>query len=106
MFSDDCFRDADLLASKRKRLLRDRLQRIDVVKINAFHFIYVWMDVTRHRDINNEERTVDAIAQHRRETFRRKQRRFRSCRCNQDIDLAALLQPFIESNSPSGDETG
>ena len=62
MFGDDRFGGGDLLASERKRLLRDRLQGIDVVKINVFHFIYVWMDVTRHRDIDNEERTINAIA--------------------------------------------
>src|SRR5205823_11653330 len=40
VFGDDRLRSSNLLATQRERLLRDRLQRIDVVKINAIQLVY------------------------------------------------------------------
>src|SRR3989442_15597606 len=68
MFGDDRFRGGDLLASESKRLLRDRLQRIDVVKVNALHLVYPWIDVARHRDVDDEKWSINPIIQHRRST--------------------------------------
>ena len=62
MFGDDFFRRGDLLASEPKRLICHRLQRIDVIKINAFHFIYVGIDITRDSNVDDEKRTIDTIA--------------------------------------------
>ena len=42
MIGNDRFGRSDLLPSECERLFRDRAYGIDVVKINAFQFIYVW----------------------------------------------------------------
>ena len=96
MFGDDRFGRSDLLAAHGKRLLRDRPQRIDVVKIHAFHFVHGRIDIARNGDIDDEKRAIDTIGQHGTQICRSQQRSFRRSRCNQDIDLAALLWPLIE----------
>src|SRR5436309_625375 len=98
MFDDDRFRGGDLLASEGKRLLSDRLQRIDVVKVNAFHLIYAGIDIAWHRDIDDKKRPVQTSVQHRPKISRSKQRRLGRCRCNQDVDLTTLRRPLIEWN--------
>ena len=58
VFGDDLLARRDLLAAQRERLLGDRLQRIDIVKINAIHFIHLGRDIARHRDIDDEKRPI------------------------------------------------
>src|SRR2546427_1806735 len=75
MFGDDRFRGGDLLASQGQRLLRDRLQRIDVVKVNALYLVYPWIDVAWYGDIDDKKRPVQTSVQHRPKIYRSKQRR-------------------------------
>ena len=67
MIGNDRFGLSDLLPSECERLFRDRAYGIDVVKINAFQFIYAGIDVPWHSEIDDEERTIRAVPQHRRE---------------------------------------
>ena len=69
MFRDDFLAGGDLLTPQGERLLRDRLQRIDIVKKNAFHLVHIGRDVPRHRDINDEKRPIEPIAQKGLEVF-------------------------------------
>src|SRR5882672_7481012 len=54
-----------MLAPESERLLRDRSYRIDVVKINAIHFIDARIDVARHCDIDDEKRAIHTLPRHR-----------------------------------------
>jgi len=60
------FGRSDLLPAEFERLFRDRANGIDVVKINALQFIHAGIDVPWHGDIDDEERTIQALPQHRR----------------------------------------
>src|SRR4029450_11421292 len=91
----------DLLPSECERLFRDRAYGIDVVKINAFQFIYGGINVPWHGDIDDEERTIHALPQHRREYLGCQQRRFRCCRREQNVNLTALRRPIIERHGAS-----
>src|SRR6184192_4455834 len=64
VLDNDRFGGGDLLAAQRQRLLGDRLQRIDIVKINALYFVYVRIDIARHRYVDDKQRPVEAVAQH------------------------------------------
>ena len=79
MIGNDRFGRSDLLPAEFERLLRDRAYGIDVVKVNALQFIYVGIDVPWHGDVDDEERTIQALPQHRREYLGCQQRRFRCC---------------------------
>ena len=79
MIGNDRFGRSDLLLSECERLFRHGAYGIDVVKINAFQFIYAGIDVSWHGDIDDEERTIQALPQHRREYLGCEQRRFRCC---------------------------
>src|SRR5437762_14254362 len=103
MFGDDRFRGGDLLAPEGQRLLRDRLQRIDVVKVNALHLVYPWIDVAWYGDIDDKKRPIQTSVQHRPKISRSKQSRLGRCRCNQDVDFATLRRPFIEGNDATTD---
>src|SRR5512132_126801 len=96
MIGNDRFGRSDLLPSECERLFRDRAYGIDVIKINAFQFIYAGINVPWHGDIDDEERTIQALPQHRREYLGCQQRRFRCCRREQNVDLTALRRPIIE----------
>src|ERR1700680_806995 len=61
VFGDDCFRSGNLLPTQGERLPRDRLQRIDIVQINALYVVYTWIDITRYCDVDDENRTIDPI---------------------------------------------
>src|SRR4029077_5668471 len=98
MLGNNHLRCGDLLAPKRERLLRDRSYRIDVVKINSCHLIYVRLHVARHGDVDDEKRTIQTLAEHRREFVRSQQRRFGRCRRDENINLTALHWPLIEGN--------
>jgi len=52
-------------------VLGDRLQRIDVVKIDPVHFIHGRLDVPRHSNVDDEERPIEPIVQKRREILPR-----------------------------------
>ena len=52
---------ATCCASQGQRLFRDGPDRIDIVKVNTFHFIYVWIHVPRHGDIDDEKRTIQTL---------------------------------------------
>ena len=60
---------SDLLPPERERLLRNRLQRVDVVKKNALHLVHIRRNVPRHRNVDNEKRPVEPIMQKRREVL-------------------------------------
>src|SRR6266480_2179121 len=96
MIGNDRFGRSDLLPSECERLFRDRAYGIDVVKINALQFIYGGINVPWHGDIDDEERAIQALPQHRREYLGCQQRRFRCCRREQNVDLTALRRPIIE----------
>ena len=87
-----------MLVPESERLLRDRSYRIDVVKINAIHFIDAGIDVARHCDIDDEKRAIHTLPQHRCEFVRRQQGHFGRCRSDENIDLAALDHPLVERN--------
>src|SRR5215212_1563377 len=74
------------LPSRGERLIGDRLERIDVVKVDAFHFVHVRRHITRHCDIDDEERTVPALTQDWRELFTGEEWLGRRGRGNEDID--------------------
>src|SRR4026209_648026 len=96
MFGNDRFGRSHLLTAHGKRLLRDGPQRIDVVKVHAFHFVHGRIDIAWNGDIDDEKWAIDSIGQHGTEVCRSQQWSFLRSRCNQDIDLAALLWPLIE----------
>src|SRR4030095_5104647 len=75
VFGNDRFRSGDLLPSEGKRLLSDRLQRIDVVKINAVQLIYAGIDIARDGDVYDKKRPVQTGVQHPPKISRTKQRR-------------------------------
>jgi len=50
MIGNDRFGRGYVLSAQFERLLRNRAYGIDVVKINAFQFIYAWVDVPRRAD--------------------------------------------------------
>src|SRR6476620_6216243 len=79
MIGNDRFGRRDLLPSECERLFRDRAYKVDVVKINAFQFIYAGIDVPWHGDIDDKERTIQALPQHRCEYLGCQQRRLRRC---------------------------
>src|SRR5215471_7676511 len=96
MIGNDRFGRSDLLLSKCERLFCDRAYGIDVVKINTLQFIYAGLDVPWHGDVDDEERTIQALPQHRREYLACQQRRLRCCRREQNVDLPTLRHPIIK----------
>src|SRR5262245_36256906 len=79
MIGNNGFGRSDLLPSEFKRLFRNRAYGIDVIEKNAFKFIYARIDVPWHGNIDDEERTIQALPHHRREYLGCQQRRFRCC---------------------------
>jgi hypothetical protein len=53
---------------------------------------------------DNEKRTIDTTAQHRRQIFGCQQRRFGRCGRDQDVDLATLRPPLIERKGASANK--
>src|SRR5262249_60519196 len=86
MIGNDRFGRSDLLPSECERLFRDRADGIDVVKINALQFIYARIDVPWPGDIDDEERTIQALPQHRREYLGCQQRRVRCCAREHNVE--------------------
>src|SRR5216684_1508184 len=103
MFRNDLLGCGNLFPASGQRLFGNRLQRIDVVKIDSIERVHIRSDIARHRDVDNEERSIDSVAQHRSKFLPREQREVGRCRCNQDIDFAALLRPLFEGNSAAID---
>src|SRR5947207_13540026 len=93
MFCNDRFCCDNLLASKLERLLRNRSYRIDVVKINTFHFVYTRVDVTGNRDVDDKKRMIQAVAQQRRKLLGCQQRSLRRRRRHETTDLTAVRIP-------------
>ena len=104
MLGDDFFARRDLLPPQRERLLGDRLQRIDVVKEDAIHFVHLRRHVARHGDVDDEERAIPTLAQNRRELFAGQQRLVGRGGRNQNVDLAALILPAVERDRAAADE--
>jgi hypothetical protein len=80
------------------------LQRIDVVKINAFHLVYSGIDIAWDGDIDDKKsgRSRRACSIGPRFPGRSKAAVGR-CRCNQDVDFATLGRPLIEGNDATTD---
>ena len=103
MFGDNVFGSGNLLTAQGERLPRNRLQGIDVVKINGFQLVNVGIDIARHGDIDDEERALDSSAQHWRKILASQERSLRRRRGNENIDLAALLRPLLEADGATAD---
>ena len=71
MSGNDRFGRSYLLPAHSERLLRDRSQCVDVVKIDTFHFVHGGIDIARDSDVDDEKGTIDAIGQHGSKICRR-----------------------------------
>src|ERR1700736_1192804 len=103
VLGNDLLGCGNLFPASGQRLLGDRLQRIDVVEINAVESVHIRSNITRDGDIDNEEWPIDPRAQHWSKFFLREQRNVGRCRRNQDVNFAALLEPLFKGDSAATD---
>ena len=73
MMRDNLFACRDLLTAHREGLLRDRLQGVDIIQINAFHLVNFRDNVAWHGEIDHEEWPVQSRLQDWRENLGRQE---------------------------------
>ena len=67
MSFDHLFANHEFLPADVHRLVRNRLERVNVIEVNAIEFIDRGLDVARHGEIDAKKRAVGTRAHDRRE---------------------------------------
>src|ERR1700755_980247 len=106
MLFDQTVASFRLFLPSRKRSPSNCAERIQIVDINAIHFMDGRVHVSWHGKVDNEKRPVAAHLQHWLELRSSNYRVGRGSGAHKDVQIPKLVFPVIESDGSSTDRLG
>src|SRR5439155_24685873 len=100
-FLNDCFAVDDLPLALLQALISDGLQVIDIVEVDVLQTSDCRLDVPRHGNINQQQRTIPAEFYDRRQSGAVQNVVRRGSAANDDIDTLKFLRPFVKMDGTS-----